>query len=98
MFVHTRTWDNRNSRRINGRLNMTGGRSWSRRIQWLENQEGQVKLKFEVGDSYREELIPEGFAQIVWDRFKAGQSVEDCISIFALHLPVSMASKRGRGL
>ncbi len=71
------------------------GRTWTRRCTWLEsNDSDHVKLKFEWDDQYREVLVPPGFIELVWDRWKAGGSVDDCLSIFAKPVPRDMQSRR----
>lgn len=69
-------------------------RTWHRRIQWLEDSTDQVKLKFDVDENYFEVLVPGAFAQQVWDRFKAGQSVDDSVSIFGKPVPIHKRSRR----
>lgn len=73
-------------------------RTWTRRIRWSEDGQGNVKLKFEEGEAYREVCIPEAFAQTVWDRFKSGQTSQEAVSIFAGELTgPSRKVKQGAG-
>jgi len=87
-FRKVKEWDNREERRVRGRLVFTNGRSWTRRVQWLEDSdEGPVKIKFwelDTGglEAYTECGVPQAFARTVWDRFKEGQSAQDALSIF----------------
>ncbi len=89
MFSVVKTWDNR-TRPVRIGPN---GKSWTRRIQWLESQ-GSIKLKMEDGDQYEERLILQADADRVWRRFKDGQSIEDCLSILATPVPPPMKSRR----
>lgn len=96
VFRKIKEWDNRRERAVKGRLVFTNGRSWSRRITWLEDREAcQVKIKLEDGACYSEVTTgTEDMAQTIWDRFKAGQSIDDAVSILARPVPPSLASRR----
>lgn len=95
MFRKVKEWDNRKDRRKNGRLVFTDkGRSWTRRITWMENSDGQVKFKLEADDVYKEVLVSGGAADTIWSRFKAGSSIDDCIGILAVPVPKALASKK----
>jgi hypothetical protein len=102
MYSVVKSSDNRNDVRNNRELKKQciGGRTWTRRVQWLESSEegAPVKLKFEImtttEEKYEEVGVPEGFAQTVYDRFKAGQSIEDCVSIFKVHVQPSRKGKK----
>lgn len=89
MFGKIKTWDNR--RELKRRTTPL----WSRRITWLEDGT-LVKLKLETDGPYREVVADSRSAQIVWDRFKQGQSVDDCISILAAPVPTGLASKKSK--
>ena len=84
-FSVVKTWDDR--RRVKeGRLQKEciNGRTWIRRIQWLEDGPA-IKLKFESGDTYHEVgVLTEIAAQTAWDRFKAGQEYSELLSIFGV--------------
>ena len=92
MFSKKMSWDNRTKP---VRLDHKTGRSWTRRIQWLEDSEGRIKLKFEDGDTYKEVLAawPDA-AKTIWERFKAGQSIDDCISILVNFVPKHLQSRK----
>lgn len=90
-FTPIKTWDNR-SKPV--RLDPKTGRSWTRRIQWLEDAEDRIKLKLWDGEAYKEVIAVGGMAQTIWDRFKQGQSIDDCISILANPVPKHMQSKK----
>lgn len=96
MFSKVKDWDNRNEQRRKGQLVFTDkGRSWTRRIQWLENQEGNVKLKLEDNvQGYKEVIVSEKDAQTIYERFRAGQSIQDSISILGTDPPQHLKSKR----
>lgn len=95
-FSKLRTWDNRKERRKNGQLQFENGRSWTRRITWLEDSDNweNVKLKFEDGAAYKEILVGAYAADIIWERFKDGQSIDDCISMYGKEVPNSMKSRK----
>lgn len=93
MYHKVKTSDNREDRRVKGQLVFTNGRSWTRRITWLEDGD-KIKLKFEDGDTYFETGVPAGFAPLVWDRFKEGQSIEDSVSIFGCKCVLSRRAVR----
>lgn len=95
MFVKLKTSDNREARRINGRLNFENGKSWTRRIQWLEDDD-KVKLKLEDGAEYKEVICSEINANTIWSRFKEGQSIEDAVSILGTAPKPFQISKRGK--
>lgn len=90
-FSPIKSWDDRRTCDPHGRIN---GRTWVRRIRWLEDAEGRTKLKMEDGATYREVIAVGGMAQTIWDRFKVGQPIDDCVSILANPVPACMASKR----
>jgi hypothetical protein len=91
-FGPVKSWDNR-GRPV--RLDPTTGRSWTRRIRWLEDSDGRIKLKLEDGQVYKEVVaVFSDAAQRVWDRFKDGQSIDDCVSILAAAVPRHLASRR----
>lgn len=90
-FSMKRSWDNR-GRPV--RLDPKTGRSWTRRIRWLEDAEDRVKLKLEDGDQYREVLAVGGFAETIFQRFKAGQSIDDAVSILGGEPPAALQSRR----
>ncbi len=72
------------------------GRSWDRRIRWLEDGD-LVKLKMEDGEDYSEVLSNNSLdPQTIWNRFKAGQSILDCVSILAVTPPKALRSKKAR--
>lgn len=89
MYQLTKTW--RNKVPFNQTVN---SRTWNRRIQWLEDGSGTVKLKLETPEGYREVGVLEGLAQKVWDRFKDGQSIEDSVSILGTELPPEKLSRK----
>ena len=70
------------------------GRTWTRRIQWLEDSMLPVKLKLEDGHMYKEVLCSRIDAEIIYDRFREGQSIDDCISILGNKVPASLQSIR----
>lgn len=94
-FSKDRTWDNR----ISGKL-LIHGKTWTRRITQLSDGDGNVKLKMEIcpivtgANEYKEVLVPSGLTQTVWDRFKTGQSIEDCVSILGKEVPKPMRSRK----
>lgn len=95
-FSLVKSWDNRKeiSRvRLSDR-DCINGRTWTRRIQWLEDAEDRVKLKLEDGQTYREVIAVGGMAQTIWDRFKQGQSIDDAVSILGNNPPKFLKSKR----
>lgn len=70
-------------------------RTWTRRIQWLEgNDVLMIKLKLEDGHVYKEVLCNEKDAEIIYERFREGQSIDDCISILASKVPQALQSIR----
>jgi hypothetical protein len=71
------------------RLPTINDRTWTRRIQWLEDSPTSdvVKLKMEDGEVYKEVGVSRFQADGVWHRFKDGQSIEDCLSFFAVRTP-----------
>lgn len=81
MFSLVKSWDNRKEAKSK-RLSTVNGRSWTRRVQWLEDASDLVKLKFCDGEGYLETGVYRPFAQLVWDRFKSGQSAQEAISVF----------------
>jgi hypothetical protein len=82
-----------------GRL-LPSDKTWTSRIQWLEDAGGHVKLKIEDESQrlsapiYREVIAAKWQAEIVWKRFKEGQTIDDAISILATPVPPGMASRR----
>lgn len=91
MFSFKMSWDNR-TRPV--RLDAKTGRSWTRRLHWLEDAEGRVKLKLWDGAAYREVLADEPSARTIWDRFKAGQSIDDAVSILGREPPQFLKSRK----
>lgn len=94
-FSLLKSWDNR---RGNPKLaDRIAGRTWTRRIQWLKGD--LIKLKLEIisltENQYRELLATEADAQIIWDRFKSGQSIDDSVSILGRIVPESLKSRKG---
>lgn len=95
MFSTVKSWDNREQRRKAGRLAFTDGKSWTRRIRWLADGDATVKLKLEDGDQYREVIaLSVQLADRIWQRFKDGQPINDCVSILAVDAPAALQSKR----
>lgn len=92
-FSVVKSWDDR---RTCDRKSCIKGRTWVRRIQWLEDCEDRVKLKLEDGDTYREVIAVGGMAQTIWDRFKAGQSIDDAISILGNAVPKFLRSRKAK--
>jgi hypothetical protein len=92
MFNLIKSWDNR---KTCDRKQCINGRTWTRRIQWLEDEAGATKLKLEDGAGYKEVLVTCGMGQTIWDRFKAGQSINDSVSILAQPVPPGLSSKKG---
>jgi hypothetical protein len=90
-FSLRKQWDNR---KHPVRLDPKTGRSWTRRIQWLEDAEDRVKLKLQDGESYREVIAVGGMAQTIWDRFKTGQSIDDSVSILGNDPPKFLRSRK----
>lgn len=82
MWVKIKEWTNFGTVKRE-KLKTINGRTWTRRIQWLENEGNSVKLKLEENEIYKEILISQAFAQIVWERFKGNSPIDECISIFA---------------
>lgn len=85
-------WDNRSETKKQ-KLPTINGRTWTRRVQWLE-EGNTVKLKFDDGERYYETGVPAAFAQKVYDRFREGQSIEDSVSIFQSFAKPSMKQSR----
>ncbi len=90
MFGMLKTWTNAPQPGAHTR----NGRTWTRRIQWLEDSEGNVKLKMECVNGYKEALVQQADAGTVWRRFKDGQSIDDCLSIYGSPVPPPMKSRR----
>lgn len=86
------SWDNRGKP---VRLDPKTGRSWTRRIRWLKDEDGRNKLKMEDGEQYKEVLADDVSAQTIWDRFKAGQPIDDAVSILGNTPPKFLRSKKG---
>jgi hypothetical protein len=81
MFAVVKKWDNRKDVRRN-RLPTIHGRNWTRRIQWLEDFFGVIKLKCNEGTEYNEIGVhTDASAQKAWEQFKAGGSFESLKSI-----------------
>lgn len=100
-FTKDRAWDNRVKKELRGfgRRVHPGGKTWTRRAQWLTNEHGDIKLKFIDGEAYREVLVPSTeLAQTIWSRFKAGATIQDAISILGVEVPKSMHSRRADSL
>jgi len=93
-FRKIKFWDNRDEKP----RDTVNGRTWTRRVQWLENEHDQIKLEVEHvttdGACYRELLIDRAAAEIVWKHFKDGQAIDDAVSIYGVPVPESMQSKR----
>lgn len=89
-FSVIKTWDDRKTA---NRRECIKGRTWFRRVQWLEDGT-HVKLKLEVGTDYKEVIADCGMANTVWQRFKEGQSIADSVSILAIPVPPCLASRR----
>lgn len=87
-------WNNRKETRTK-RLLTVKGRTWTRRIQWLEDMIGMpVKLKFDDGEIYEEHGVLYAFAQIVYDRFIQGASIKDAISVYGENVQGSRKSEK----
>lgn len=96
MFSLVKSFDNRKETKVK-RLPTINDRTWTRRIQWLED-DGLIKLKLEDGDRYKEILVSEKDANTIWARFKHEYTnIDDCISIFGGVVPTSMQSRRATG-
>jgi hypothetical protein len=92
MFRMIKSWDNRGQCQ---RRDCLYGRTWTRRIQWLQGNDANVKLKMWDGTTYKEVMvIVGGCAQPIWNRFKAGLSIDDCVSILAQPVPKSLQSRQ----
>lgn len=93
MYV-IKIWDNRKETKAK-RLPTINGRTWTRRVQWLE--EGTViKLKFEDGLTFLElGVLTTIAAQTAWDRFKEGATPEALRSIFGVGDIKVAPSRRG---
>jgi hypothetical protein len=73
------------------------GRTWTRRIQWLDGygpNSGLIKLKLEDGQLYKEVLATEKDADTIWQRFNDGQPIDDCLSILGRAVPQSLKSRK----
>lgn len=93
-FSMLKSWNNRRSCK---RADCIYGRTWTRRIRWLESIDHQIKLKLEEGEYYREVLVPfKDAANTIWLRFKDGQPIDDCISILGVVPPAYLRSKKGK--
>ena len=93
-FYPHKEWSNRTETKTK-RLPTIKGRTWTRRIRWLEAaDESGVKLKLEDGIEYKEVLVSRLDADKVYARFIEGQSINDALSILARPVPKSMQSKR----
>jgi hypothetical protein len=98
MFGMLKQWGNRQEVKAK-KLKTVNSRMWTRRISWMTNAEGQVKLKMEVVcvdelEQYKEVLASQLDAEKVWQRFKDGQSINDCCSILTQPVPQSMQSRK----
>ena len=95
MFSKVKSWDNRTS----GRL-LPNGRTWTRRITWMEDENDAIKLKLEYvsqdgeDTSYKEVLCDAIAAETIWKRFREGQPIDDAISILGNLVPKSLKSKK----
>lgn len=89
------SWDNRDEAKAK-RLPTFNGRTWTRRIQFLEGTPLN-KLKLEDGKEYKEILVSKLDAEKIYERFKEGQSINDCISILGAKVPESLQSRRASG-
>lgn len=78
-FVKIKSWDNRH---LCTRAECINGHTYTRRVQWLKNQTGIIKIKMEIGDLYKEFCVTGEFAQKVFDKFKDGLFFDDCLGIF----------------
>lgn len=84
MFSLVKSWSDR-SRVKKEKLRPINNRTWIRRIQWLEDENNRIKLKFDDGAEYNEiGVLTSIAAQAAWDRFKAGAKFEDLKSIFGV--------------
>lgn len=92
MFSLLKSWDNRRSC---DRKLCIKGRTWTRRIRWLEDSDGPVKLKLEDGSSFREVLTSDGLVEIIWTRFRNSDTIEEAIGLFGHLVPNHMKSKKG---
>lgn len=93
-FSLKRSFDNRRDVR-NMRLPTIKGRTWTRRIQRLED-DGIIKLKMEDGEVYKEVLAGATDVETIYKRFMQGQSIDDCISILGSKVPESLQSRRAK--
>lgn len=89
-----KSWSNRTETKAE-RLPTVNGRTWTRRIQWLEAaDETGVKLKLEDGIEYKEVILPLLDADKVYNRFCEGQSIADALSILTRPVPKDLQSRR----
>ena len=84
-------WDNRGKKVV---IDPVTKRSWTRRIIRLQDENGTIKLKLEEKDKYKEVLVDAYGAKTIWERFKQGQCIDDCVSILGNPVPKAMKSKR----
>lgn len=91
MFGLLKSWDNR---KVVKRTDCIKGRTWTRRIRWFYNQDDVIKLKLEDGTQYKEVLVMSSMVDVVWNRFKEGQSIDDCVSLLGQYVPQHMASRK----
>lgn len=90
-------WDNRGKKVV---IDPKTGRSWTRKIQWLKDQEDRIKLKMWDGEAYKEVMATGSWsdessaAKTIWTRFKAGQSIDDSVSILANPVPKADQSRK----
>lgn len=93
----SKSWDNR---KTCNRSDCTNSRTWTRRIQYLTDN-NLIKLKLEVRtnsvDEYREVVCNNTVdANTIWLRFREGQSINDSISILAQDAPKYLKSKKAK--
>ena len=87
-FIIHKSWQNKNK-------DLVSNRTWTRRITWLVDEYDRIKLKLEDRSQYREVLpVHEGAANTIWQRFKDGDQINDCVSFLANEVPISLASRR----
>lgn len=92
MFYIVKEWDNRREIKQN-RLPTVNRRTWTRRIRQFEG-DGLIKLKLEDQTEYLELLATVIDAHKIWERFKAGESIVDSVSILGRQVPPALQSKR----
>lgn len=80
-----KSWDNRAEvKRL--KIPTENGRTWTRRIQWLQVNDTTIKLKMEVPPVYHEECYPPWIAEQVFQGFKT-RSIADILadSKYSIH-------------